>query len=113
MTHFVIWKADYDNDLKEHLKNAKDNARYTSPKIQNEIIALYETNIRNKIKQCMSKYWSLSADETTDCATIEQVSVCARFVKEFHEVCEEFVGFTKVSEMNASAISTALLTAIE
>ena len=39
--------------------------------------------------------------------------VCARFVNEFHEVCEEFVGFIKVSEMNASAISTALLTAIE
>ena len=33
--HFVNWKVDYDNDLKEHLKNAKDNAMYTSPKIQN------------------------------------------------------------------------------
>ena len=111
--HFVKWKAEYDNNLKEHLQNAKDNAKYTSPKIQNEIITLCETNIRNKIKQCMPKYWSLLADETTDCATMEQVSVFARFVNEFHEVCEEFLGFRKVSEMNANAITTALLTAIE
>ena len=29
--YFVKWKATFDQDLKRHLDNAKDNARYTSP----------------------------------------------------------------------------------
>ena len=36
--YFVKWKATFHQDLKHHL----DNARYTSPQIQNEIIQLTE-----------------------------------------------------------------------
>ena len=36
------------------------------------------------------------ADETADVSTIEQLSICVRYVRETSEgieVCEEFVGF--------------------
>ena len=75
--YFVKWKATFDQDLKHHLDNAKDNGRYTSPPIQNEIIQLTEDLIREKILAGIAKYWSLLADVTQDCSTSEHLyKVC-------------------------------------
>ena len=43
---FVNWKSTFHKDLKEHMEHSADNARYTSSKIQNEIISLCEAAIR-------------------------------------------------------------------
>ena len=47
----VNWKSTFHQDLKEHLASASDNAKYTSPRIQNEIIHLCERSIREKFCQ--------------------------------------------------------------
>ena len=44
---FLNWKSEFDKDLKDHLKHAPKNAKFTSPRIQNEIISLCESIIRN------------------------------------------------------------------
>ena len=77
---FVGWKSQFDAELKDHLEHACSNAKYTSPTIQNQIIELCEVSIREKILSQISSYWSLLADETQDCSSAEQVSVCARYV---------------------------------
>ena len=70
---FVNWKSEYHEDLKIHIANSPENAKYTSPRVQNEIIQLCEMAIRERIMLNIShnQYWSLIADETQDCSLIE------------------------------------------
>ena len=110
---FVSWKSKFDKDLKEHIEHAPDNAKYTSPTIQNEIIKLCEGLIREKIVSSVPKYWSVMADETQDCSTTEQLSICIRYVNSLGEVCEDFVGFAKLTKMDAKSIANSLLSQVE
>lgn len=57
------------------MEHAADNSKYTLPKIQNEVIALCEDAIRERIMSSIPQYWSLMTDETQDCSTTEQVFV--------------------------------------
>ena len=110
---FVNWKSEYHEDLKIHIENAPDNAKYTSPKVQNEIIQLCETAIRERIKLNISQYWSLIADETQDCSATEQLSICIRYVNDSGEVHEDFMGFVKLDRMDAKTISETLLDTVQ
>ena len=109
---FVDWKSQFDTDLKEHLQHAAKNAVYTSPLIQNTIISLCEEAIRERILSMLTSYWSLMADETEDCLSMEQVSIYARFVNDC-EVREEFLGFITIAKMDAQTIADALLTTLQ
>ena len=70
--------------LEEHLKNSASNALYTSKTVQNELIVICGDIIRNKIlaKARRAKYFSIIADEATDVANDEQLSICVRYVEE-------------------------------
>ena len=107
--YFVNWKSTFHEDLKDHLDHTSSNARYMSPRIQNEIIHLSEEFIREKILSCIPKYWSLMADETQDCSTTEQVSICVRYINTVRETCEDFIGFVKLEKMDAQSIADTLL----
>ena len=49
------------------------------------------------------------ADETTDVSTMEQMSICIRFVNSNMEVCEEFLGFVKLTNMDAQSVFDVLI----
>ncbi len=105
--------ATYSPCLSDHLLNAAKNARYLSPKIQNEFISINGNLIRQGIiDECnKSLYWSVMADEVVDVSTVEQVSICIRYVRvksEELEVCEEFVGFTSVPSTTAEVLTAAI-----
>ena len=57
-----------DAILKEHMEKASGNAKYTSPKIQNELINLYEETVRDEIVPLASNSvgFSILTDETAD-----------------------------------------------
>ncbi len=95
------------------MEHAAGNGKYTSPMIQKEIIQLCEEFIREKILSCIPKYWSLMADETLDCSTTEQLSICVRYVSDTGEICEDFIGFVKLKKMDAQSISDKLLSSVE
>ena len=109
---FLTGRPKTDDDLAKHLKFAQPNAKYTSPQIQNEIISLCEKEIRDRIVQQIPKYWSVMADETQDCSTTEQLSICARFVNKDYEVCEEFLGFVKLTSMDVETVARNILAVI-
>ena len=96
---FVDWKTKYNSDLADHLRFARKDAKYTSPQIQNEIISHFEREIRYNIVSSVPQYWSILADETQDCSTCEQVSLCIRYVKE-NEVYEDFLDFVQIEKMD-------------
>ena len=105
--------AHYNSDLNDHLIHSAKNARYLSPKIQNEFIVINGNLIRQSIVEECNKalFWSLMADETIDVSTVEQVSICVRYVcvkDEELEVCEEFLGFVSVPSTGAEVITSAI-----
>ena len=113
--YIVKWAAKKDTMLQSHLESAAQNAKYLSPTTQNELIACIESEIREQIvRQCnKSSFVSVMADETTDCGGIEQLSLCIRYVNEIakgkFEVCEDFLGFTKLKVANAVTITEKML----
>ena len=53
------------------------------------------------------------ADETTDVSATEQMSICIRFVNGNMEVCEEFLGFVKLTKMDAQSVFDVLISTLE
>ena len=109
------WKSQFDPILSDHLKHARKNASYLSPDIQNELIHLAGLEIKEAIlyRAQSSKWFSILADECTDVATHEQMSIlCIRFVDEESSepiIREEFLGFVKLDRADAVSISEAII----
>lgn len=96
-----------------------NNASYVSPDIQNKLINLCGLEIRDHIldEARYAKFFSVMADESTDVSTLEQMSICLRFVDESHphqpEVREEFIGFVQLEKTDADSISKSILEFLE
>ncbi|XP_062521172.1 zinc finger MYM-type protein 1-like [Corticium candelabrum] len=113
--YFLHWQSQFNPTLKSHLEHGKKNACYKSPKIQNELIELAGVEVRDKILEDAhaAKWFSLMADECTDTANVEQMSVCIRFVDDSVpgqvQVREEFLGFVKLDCADALSIFNAIV----
>ena len=83
-----------DRVLKEHLETAARNALYTSKTVQNEMITICGDIIRLRLIKMVQKagFFSVIADEATDIANDEQLSICVRFVDGVSP-CEKFLAF--------------------
>ena len=77
--------------------------------VQNEMISVLGSSIRDDIIQEIktANFYSILADEVTDCANLEQLSTVTRFVR------EEFLGFITVKRITGEALATALLSWLE
>ena len=73
-----------DQVLKEHLKTAQHNAMYTSKTIQNQIIVICGELLWNKILTDVkvAQFFSVIADEGTDVANNEQLSISLRYLND-------------------------------
>ena len=81
--------------LRTYLETSPRNALYTSKTIQNEIISVLGSAIQDHLIQEIkaAKFYSILADEVTDCANLEQVSLVIRFVDSNKHIREEFLDF--------------------
>jgi len=96
--------AQTDPMLANHLQNGNDNAQYTSPEKQNELIILGADQVRQQIiSECRNSYFfAVMADEATDFSTKEQLSICVCFVGhngEQFQLSEKFIGFVTCSSI--------------
>ena len=101
-----------DKVLQEHLSTAPANALYTSKTIQNEMIAVCGGIIRRKLVEMVqrARFFSVIADEATDVANDEQLSICVRFV-DGGSPHEKFLAFHECqSGVTGEAIADAILT---
>ena len=85
-----------DTVIREHLSTAARNATYTSNTVQNQIITVLAdqvtTSIIDKVKA--AKWFTVIADEVTDVANREQLSIVLRYVDiATLTVREDLVGF--------------------
>ena len=77
-----------------HLETAPANALYISKTVQNELISICGNHIQEKILKEIREagIYSVIADEATDAANREQLSITIRYVKG-DVPCERFLGF--------------------
>ena len=82
-----------DDVLAAHLNEATDRAKYTSATIQNELISITGGQLRESIVGQIpdnAPFYSILADEVTDVANKEQLSLKVRFVDIDGTIHEEF-----------------------
>ena len=108
--------AKTDPVLATHLASAEKRAKYTSPTIQNELIELCANQIRSSlVNDCnASPFYAFLPDEATDCATMEEISICVRFVHTREDnkkvqVREEFLGFVQAESTTGQALAERFL----
>jgi len=99
-----------DTVLKEHSETAAGNARYTSHRVQNELLAECESIIRNDIVCAANSAvgFSILADQTADISGTEQLSLGVRFV-DGDCIREEFIGFIPVVQRDALSVSNVIV----
>nr|CAI5832819.1 unnamed protein product [Callosobruchus analis] len=104
---------NYDATLKEFLLKPKGEINHLSPTIQNEIISLLGTTVRNNIISEIKKapFLTIILDTTQDLSKTDQLSVVFRYIsvtenddnvpKEI-KICESFLGFIAVTDCGAA-----------
>ncbi|KAJ1519246.1 hypothetical protein ONE63_011265 [Megalurothrips usitatus] len=102
-----------DQKRAEHLETCGRNT-YMSPTVQNSIIVACKNvilrDLVNKINA--SKGFSVLADETTDKAKIEQLTLCIRFFDGDH-LREEFLLFIPVTDLSGVGLGTVIVQALQ
>lgn len=100
-----------DTVLTKHFETCSSNSKYTSHRIQNELISICGNIICNEIVKCVndSMAFSLMADESADIAGKEQLSIGVRYVTQTYDIKEEFLGFVELQKLNAEAIATSII----
>lgn len=109
------YRAKGDSQLRETLELPNKREMYISPRIQNEIISSINTIM---LKQLVSKInraeaFTVLADETTDISTIEQVSICVRYISENKNIHEDFLQFVPADSLTGESLSNVILNSLE
>lgn len=110
--------AKHDQLLNEHLNSTglnNRNAKYTSPRIQNEIIEIIAKDmiLSNLIKEVQSAtFFSVLADEVTS-HNKEELALCVRFVDGNSDVREEFLSFLQLPRITGEAIANKIIDTLE
>ncbi|CAN7978353.1 unnamed protein product [Ixodes persulcatus] len=100
-----------DCTLAEHIRTAGNNALYTRPTIQNEIISIIGNLIQDKIVEAVHKagFFVVLADETSDVSQTEQLSLCVKYVEPSTMIIrEDFLCFVAVEDVSASNLAHTL-----
>ncbi|KAL4091822.1 hypothetical protein QTP88_026444 [Uroleucon formosanum] len=100
--------AEYDPIINQLLNDEKKKVKYFSWKVQNEVIELLATNIRNHICDEIrnSQCFSIIMDSTQDIVKLDQVSVVIWYVVINYDdldisIKESFLGFFKIDKHEA------------
>ncbi|XP_047942832.1 zinc finger MYM-type protein 1-like [Salvia hispanica] len=91
------------------LKNAPDNLKLSSPRIQKDIINAFAVETTKVIVQDMGNdFFSILVDECRDISVKEQVGVVVRYVDKNGCVMERFLGVVHVSDTVATSLEKEL-----
>lgn len=91
----------------------KQNDKYTSHDIQNEIIAIMAHQLqRDLLHDIGTNFFSIIADEYTDVSNIEQLVICLRWIDQRLEAHEDFIGFYQIPNIGAGTITSVIKDAL-
>ena len=103
-----LLRGEDNPTIVEWLKRRSD--RYTSPEIQNSIIKVMGVHVLREIAREFQNttFYTVMADETTDCSNNEQVVVCLRYVDDAFEIEEKFIGLYSVDATDSLTLSLVI-----
>ena len=96
--------ATYDDEIGAVvLGNAPQNAKYTSPTIQKEIMHIISSNVQSEIrKEIGDAKFCLLVDESRDESKREQMAVVIRFVDKNGFTRERFIDIVHVLDTSSA-----------
>ena len=101
-----------DPKLRQIASAIPQNAKYTSPEIQNEIIlamaSLLQANIIREFQDSDIKKFCLKCDETRDRSNVENLSLVLRYVRN-GIATERLLAMIELGDVDARAITTSIL----
>ena len=91
------------------LENAPGNAKYTSPTIQNEILHILASNVRNAIREEIGDAkFCILVDEARDESKREQMAIILRFVDKEGFIKECFFHIVHVRDTTALTLKNEI-----
>ena len=102
--------ANGDDEVRKHLDTAPRNANYGSHVAISEYLDAISLWVQQGILRSLKEaaFYSILADESTDIATIEELSICFRWVDSSGSPVEHFLGLVSLSAPDAASIFAAL-----
>lgn len=85
--------------------------KYISPNMQNEIICICDQLILKEIvgKVNAAEGFAVLADETTDIATKEQLTLCVRYIDNNNIINESFLQFVIIQSLTGADLASAII----
>ncbi|KAJ9542946.1 hypothetical protein OSB04_029452 [Centaurea solstitialis] len=91
------------------LENAPQNAKYTSPDIQKEILRVFATNVQEAIRdEIGNAKFCLIVDESQDESKKEQMAIVVRFVDRNGYVKERFLDLVHVKDTTSLTLKNEI-----
>ena len=106
--------SNHDPSVAQKCVDLPKNAKYTSPKIQNEVLQLLADMIRKQIIEEVksSEHFALIVDETKDISKTEQISFVLRYF--WHRcVHESFLQFEVADALDADSLTKKILAILD
>jgi hypothetical protein len=99
------------DDLQEWMRKERS---YSSPEIQNEILLLMAhhllRDLLSRVRRCLP--FAIMVDGTQDCRSLEQESICVRYVDENLKPQEVFVGLFMTDSTSGDAMKKLIVDAL-
>ncbi|CAN1164445.1 Zinc finger MYM-type protein 1 [Linum perenne] len=106
LEHLAEWREDVKSVV---LKNAPGNAKYTSPLIQKELLAIMANRVRCAItEEVGDASFSILVDEAQDAAGREQMAIILRFVNSSDVLTERFFGIKSVVNTTSATLKEVI-----
>ena len=92
---FLKYGAYCGNIMDLLFKDCPANKTYRSKTIQNDILEICGHMVKEVIVEEVkkAKFFTVLADEATDCSNIKQMALVLRFLHSSHKIREDFLGF--------------------
>ena len=99
-----------DDEVRKHLDTAPKNTNYGSHVAISEYLDAISLWVQQGILRSLREaaFYSILADESTDIATIEELSICFRWVDSSGSPEEHFLGLVSLSACDEASIFDAL-----
>ena len=109
--------CESDINLREHLETCSRNASYISKTTQNDLLAcirdfIQEHIVREVRNQRVGDFYSLIADEVTDCSNWEQLGIVLRYSVDDKPV-EKLLAFIPCERITGEAIASKIVGCVQ